>query len=184
MLIEYGADPTVSTFEGVTALNKAAERGHLEIARQLVEHGADVNAISAAGKPPVHFAVAGDHVDLAAYLQEQGARPREVAPFTDLLASADLAAGEAEAKNECSGCHHFEEGKNYYGPFLWNIVGRPRGSVTDFAYSEAFNALCGDWTIDALNEFLARPAEIVPGTSMNYRGLTEPQKRANLIAFL
>ena len=184
LLIEYGADPTLSTFEGVTALHKAAERGHLEVARQLVEHGADVNAITATGKPPIHFALAGDHVDLAAYLQKQGARPGEVAPITDLLASADLAEGEAVAKDACAGCHHFEDGKNSFGPHLWNVVGRSRASVSDFTYSKALSALGGDWTFDALNEFLARPAEIVPGTSMNYRGLTDPEKRANLIVFL
>jgi cytochrome c len=184
LLLEHGADASFATFDGVTALHKAAERGHLEVARQLVDHGADVNAITAAGKPPIHIAVAGNHADLAAYLREQGAKPGKVAPITDLLASADVAAGEADAKTACSGCHHFEAGKNSIGPFLWNVVGRPRGSVSGFKYSKAFSTLGGDWTFDALNEFLARPAEIVPGTAMNYRGMAEPQKRADLIAYL
>ena len=184
LLLEHGADPTFSTFEGVTALHKASERGRLEIAGKLVDHGADVNAITAAGKPPIHFAIIRNHTDLAAYLREQGAAPGEVTPITDLLASADLGAGKLEAKNLCSGCHRFEKGKNYYGPFLWNVVGRPRGGVSDFSYSQAFSTLAGDWTFDALNEFLARPSEIIPGTKMDFRGMAEAQKRANLIAYL
>ncbi len=70
------------------------------------------------------------------------------------------------------------------GPSLWNVVGRPKGSVSDFKYSQVFSTLDGVWTFDALNEFLARPAEIIPGTKMNFRGLVEPQKRASLIAYL
>jgi cytochrome c len=77
-----------------------------------------------------------------------------------------------------------ESGKNYYGPSLWNAVGRTRGSVSDFAYSQAFSALDGDWTFDALNEFLARPTEVIPGNKMKFRGMVDPQKRANLIVFL
>ncbi len=184
LLLERGADPNFATFEGVTPLHQAAERGHLDIARRLVDKGADVNAITGAGKPPIHFAVVGNHTALASYLREQGAAPGEVAPIADLLASASPAEGEAEAKNLCSGCHHLEEGENYLGPSLWNVVGRPKGSVSDFKYSQVFSTLDGVWTFDALNEFLARPAEIIPGTKMNFRGLVEPQKRASLIAYL
>jgi cytochrome c len=101
-----------------------------------------------------------------------------------LLASANPAEGEAEAKNLCSGCHHLEAGNNYDGPSLWNVVGRPKGSVSDFKYSQIFSTFDRVWTFDALNEFLARSTEIIPGTSMNYRGLAELQKRANLIACL
>ena len=63
-------------------------------------------------------------------------------------------------------------------------MGRPRASVSEFVYSEPFGSLEGDWTFDALNAYLARPTEVVPGTRMNFGGLTDPQKRANLIAFL
>jgi cytochrome c len=64
------------------------------------------------------------------------------------------------------------------------VVGRPKGGVGDFDYSPAFNALEGEWTFEALNEFLARPADIIPGTAMQFGGISEPQKRANLIAYL
>ena len=180
------ATPGPALCDGVTPLHKAAEGGHLEIAKKLVDHGADVNAITAVGKPPIHFAVTNDHDELVAYLREQGSAPGPIAPITDLLGTADLAEGELEAQ-VCAGCHKFEKGKNYYGPSLWNVVGHPRASAENFDYSPAFAALEGGWTYEALNEFMARPSEVIPGTRMGaygFSGVMDPQKRANLIAFL
>ena len=184
LLLAQGADPGFATFDGITALHEAAKRGHLDIARKLVEQGADVNAITAAGRPAIHFAVLGKHTALATYLREQGAAPGEVVPITDMLASADLAQGEKEAKYSCSVCHKFERGKNYIGPHLWNVVGRSKGGVDNFAYSPALSTLEGVWKYEDLNAILARPAEIIPGTKMELIGIAEPRKRANLIAYL
>ncbi len=186
LLLEHGADPTFSSFEGVTALHKAAEGGRLEIVKRLVEHGADVNAITSVGKPPIHFAVFHNHVELAIYLREQGAAPGPIAPITDMLGTADLAEGELEAQ-ACAACHKFEKDKKDFGPSLWNVVGNPRASAENFDYSPAFAALEGVWTYEALNEFLARPSEVIPGNRMalfGKSGVPDPQKRANLIAFL
>ena len=183
LLLAKEADPTIATTDGIAPLHEAARIGHLEIAQRLVDHGADVNALTDFGKPSIHFAVLHGHTDVAVYLREMGAAPGEIAPISELLVSADLAEGELEAE-VCTRCHKLEKGKNYYSPSLWNAVGRPRGSVSDFAYSQAFSTLDGDWTFDALNEFLARPTEVIPGNKMNVRGMVDPQKRANLIAFL
>jgi len=183
LLLEYGADPNLTTSDGTAPLHEAASKGHLEIARRLVEHGADVNAVTMAGKPPIHFALVGNHSTLAAYLRARGAAPGEIAPIADLLASADLAQGESAAE-VCAGCHHLDKVLIYRGPSLWNVVGRPMARVSEFDYSPAFAALEGIWTYDALNQFLARPFETVPGTKMNFLGEPDPQKRANLIAYL
>ena len=183
LLLAKEADPTIATADGITPLHEAAVIGHLEISQTLVAHGADVNALTDSGEPPIHFAVLHRHADVAAYLIEMGAAAGEIAPITELLASADLAEGESEVK-ACTGCHRLEKGKSYYGPSLWNVVGRAKGSVSDFAYSQSFSMLDGDWTFDTLNEFLARPTEVIPGNTMKFRGMGNPQKRANLIAFL
>ena len=180
LLLVEGADPTLATSDGYTPLHEAAKSGELEIAQRLVDRGANVNALNAIGWPPIHFAVRQNHAAVAAYLKKQGAVPGETSPITDLLASADLAQGELEKKKQCDGCHVVEK----YGPPLWNVVGRPRASVKDYAYSAAFQTLEGEWTFDALNEFLARPAEVVPGTKMELRGIGDPQTRANVIAHL
>ncbi len=186
LLLAKGADPDATAADGMTPLHEAARKGDLEAVQTLVDHGADVNALTAFGKPSIHLAVYGGYADVAAYLREKGATPGETAPITDLLASADVAVGEADAQ-ACTVCHSFEKGKNYSdggGPSLWNVVGRARASVSDFAYSEAFGSLEGDWTFDALNAFLARPTEVIPGMRMNFGGIADPRKRANLIAFL
>jgi cytochrome c len=184
MLLAHGADASLPTSDGITALHEAAKRGHLEIARTLVDHGANVNTITAVGKPPIHLAAIGNHTAVVTFLRDQGAAPGTVEPILDLLTSADLDQGKADAEYECSGCHKFERGKNYYGPSLWNVVGRPIGSVGDFDFSQAFTSLGGNWTYDALNGFLARPMEYVPGTKMEVSGIADRQKRANVIAYL
>ncbi len=185
LLLARGADPTFATFGGTTPLHEAAMRGELEIAHRLVDRGADVNALTAGlGKPPIHFAITNQHAALAAYLKKQGAAPGKIAPIRDLFASADLAQGESVTKKECVRCHYLEKGKNYYGPSLWNVLGRPRGSVNDFAYSRTFKTLGGVWTFGALNEFIARPFEVIPGSKMGFPGIADPQTRANVIAYL
>lgn len=184
ILLAHDADASFAPPDGVTALHEAAKRGHIEIARTLVDHGANVNAITGAGKPPIHLAAVGNHTAVITYLRDQGAAPGTVEPILDLLVSADLAEGKSVAEHACSQCHKFEKGKTYNGPSLWNVVGRPRGSVGEFDYSKAFSSLGGTWTYDALNNFVARPTEYVPGTSMQSIGIANAQQRANLIAYL
>ena len=186
LLLANGAETAAVTFEGITALHKAAERGHLEIAQKLVDHGADIQAVSEKGRPPIHFAVLGGHDELVGFLRQQGWQPEEVEPVGSLLADADIAKGEVEAQGYCGGCHHWRRDKQHVGvgPTLWDIVGREIGGIEGFTYSPSLGAQDGVWTYEALNRFIARPAVMVPGTAMGYRGLPERARRANLIAFL
>jgi cytochrome c len=70
------------------------------------------------------------------------------------------------------------------GPHLDGVVGRPVGSVEGFGYSDAMAGHGGDWTPEALFQFLDSPKEAVPGTKMSFAGLPKPEDRANVIAFL
>ena len=63
-------------------------------------------------------------------------------------------------------------------------MGRKAGSVSGFPYSEAMRKLDLTWTETALDAFLKAPTDKVPGTSMNYKGLTDAKERADLIAFI
>lgn len=183
LLLQNDADPNFSTIDGTTGLHEAAGKGALDIVELLVEQGADVNALTTAGKPPIHFAMVGNHLGVADYLREQSAASVEIAPIADLLASANLAQGESEAE-VCAGCHLLKGDAIYRAPSLWDIVGRSKASAREYDYSPAFTTLKGDWTFEALNRFLARPFEVVPGTKMEFFGEEDPQKRANLIAYL
>ena len=105
------------------------------------------------------------------------------------MSGAALAAGDADkgAKiyKKCKACHTLDEGgKNKVGPNLWNIVGRGVASIDGFNYSDAMASRGGEWSVTALNEFLANPKAIVPGTKMVFSGVKKDGARANLIAYL
>ena len=72
-------------------------------------------------------------------------------PLPELLAKADVAKGQADTK-VCQSCHSFEKGgAAKVGPPLYGVVGRPKGSVPGFAYSDGMKAKGGDWTFEDIN---------------------------------
>jgi len=102
----------------------------------------------------------------------------------DMLADADVAAGQKVFK-KCAACHSIEKGgKNKVGPNLWNIVGGSHGVVAGYKYSDAMTGLSGVWSYEALDEFLISPKAYAPGTKMSFGGLKKPKDRAALIAYL
>ncbi|MCJ1961384.1 c-type cytochrome [Novosphingobium mangrovi (ex Hu et al. 2023)] len=106
-------------------------------------------------------------------------------PFATLLASADLAKGEASFA-KCKSCHTIESGgANGIGPNLHGVVGEGVGAgAGGFAFSDALKSVGGEWTFDKLNEWLTSPKAFAPGTKMTFAGLAKPEERANLIAWL
>lgn len=102
-----------------------------------------------------------------------------------LLAAADPAAGE-KVFAKCVSCHTVEQGgANGIGPNLYAIVGAPIGKhVAGFAYSSALADHGGEWTYENLDEWLANPRGFAPGTKMSFAGLSSPEDRANVIAYM
>ncbi len=95
----------------------------------------------------------------------------------------DAAAGES-AFVQCQTCHAVEPGVNRIGPSVHGIVGREAGTVPDYNYTPA-NANSGIvWTPEKLFQYLENPQRVIPGTKMAFGGITDPQQRANLIAWL
>lgn len=113
------------------------------------------------------------------------AAPEETIDFAALMASADVAAGEKDF-GKCKACHKLD-GSDGVGPHLNGIVGREIAAAAGFGYSPAMVDHRNDsptWTHEALQEFLANPKGVVPGTKMSFAGLKDPQDRADIIAYL
>jgi len=107
----------------------------------------------------------------------------EEAPFADLIAVADVAAGE-QTFGKCKSCHKID-GANGTGPHLNGVVGRNHGSVPDFKYSDAMLAKSAEvWTEEEIFHFIKNPKEYLPGTKMGFDGLAKPEDRANVVAYL
>ena len=113
----------------------------------------------------------------AAAAADTGAK-LEYASFT-----GDAASGE-KVFAACRTCHVFDEGVNRVGPSLHKIVGRKSGSVAGFAYSDANKNSGITWTPQVLFEYLKDPKGYIPGTKMNFPGVKDDQKRADLVAYL
>ena len=105
-------------------------------------------------------------------------------PIAFYLASADAAAGEQVFK-KCTACHNADKGgANALGPNLWGMLGAPVGKGHGFAFSPALSGVGGTWNWNNLSAWLASPKKFAPGTKMTFAGLSNPQDRANVIAFL
>ena len=111
--------------------------------------------------------------------------PAPLPPVANLLAKADVAAGEGYVNKVCSACHTFTPGgKAGIGPNLYNVVGGPHAHMEGFNYSTALKSKTGPWTFDELNEWLHKPSEYAPGTRMTFAGISNNQERANVIDYL
>lgn len=127
----------------------------------------------------------GYQIDVADEGASAGPEQPQLPPdWGTVLATADLAAGEAQFK-KCGSCHKL--GSNNIGPDLTGVVGRPVASHPGFSYSEAMTghrAEAPNWTYDALDHFLSGPGKAVPGTKMSFAGLKKQEDRINIIAWL
>ena len=105
-------------------------------------------------------------------------------PIEVFLAKADPAKG-ADVFKKCAACHNAEKGgPNQLGPNLWGVLGEPVGQGRGFAFSEGLAKKGGTWNWDNLSQWLSSPKAFAPGTKMTFAGLSNPQDRANVIAFL
>jgi len=112
-----------------------------------------------------------------------GAAPA-AADLQTLLAAADPEKGKVLFL-QCRACHSLEAGgANKVGPNLHGFLGRKAGLAPGFSYSEAVTQSGIVWSAEALDHWLERPSEFLPGNRMVFVGIRKPEDRANLIAYL
>lgn len=100
---------------------------------------------------------------------------------------ADYTGNAAAGKTvfiQCQACHSIKEGENRVGPSLYGKIGATAGQVPGFKYSDANKNSGIVWTEEKLFEYLKNPRAVIPGTTMAFAGIPDPQKRADVIAFL
>lgn len=115
---------------------------------------------------------------------DAGGSAAAVEPIASRLAKADVAKGQASYA-KCAACHTITQGgASGVGPNLWAALGKAHGHVPGFAYSEALKSVPGNWTFEGMDAWLASPRKYAPGTKMTFAGLSDPQERANVIAYM
>lgn len=137
------------------------------------------------------FKLAGTMV-LALALAGCGGAKQEEAPAagTDTSTNAAPAAavaaagGKPAAYAQCAACHSVEPGKHGIGPSLHGVYGTKAGDIPGFAFSEKLKASGLTWDDATLDKWLAGPMKMVPGTKMSYAGMSDPAKRAEIIAYM
>ncbi len=118
------------------------------------------------------------------------AAPAPAADNTDTISGVKYASYTGDATKgatdfvTCKTCHAIEAGVNKIGPSLHGVVGRKAGIIPGFTYSTANKNSGITWTPEKLFQYLEKPQRVVPGTKMTFAGWTDPQKRADVIAYL
>lgn len=111
--------------------------------------------------------------------------------YTAIMTTATLGTAAQDTERgqklfrRCATCHTATEGgPNKVGPNLFGVVGRNIATRDGFRYSPALLGLEGNWTEEALNQYLLSPRTYARGTKMAFAGLRKSQDRADVIAWL
>ena len=107
-----------------------------------------------------------------------------VVPIAVLLAKADPARGATEAPKLCGACHSFNAGGgNLVGPNLYGVIGEPIAQKAGYEFSATLKGKKGNWTFDAMNDWLTDPKSYAPGTKMAFAGIPSDRERADVIDY-
>lgn len=108
-----------------------------------------------------------------------------IAAVSQSAAAAGDARRGAQLFQQCIACHSVQPGEHMTGPSLAQAAGRKAGTASGFQrYSDALRRSAVIWDDAALDKWLANPQKFIPGNSMTFPGVREPQARQDLIAYL
>ncbi len=87
--------------------------------------------------------------------------------------------------NHCRTCHSAEPGDNRLGPTVHGVMGRKAGSVEGYAYSPGFKTTDLVWDETNMDQFIANPNSVFPGSNMaTFAGLADEAQRKAIIEHL
>ena len=94
--------------------------------------------------------------------------------------------GERQFARKCSICHSLtRDSARRAGPTLYNVFGRPAGTLQGYAYSPALKNAAIVWSPETLDKlFDLGPDHYTPGSKMPMQRIAKPEDRADLIAYL
>jgi cytochrome c len=99
-------------------------------------------------------------------------------------AAGDAGRG-ARFFHPCAHCHSTEPGEHLVGPSLARAFNGKAGSAEGFTrYSDALRTSGKVWDGQTLDQYLAAPAQFIPGNTMAFPGVRNAQARQDLIAYL
>lgn len=114
----------------------------------------------------------------------EGEGGEEEMPLAQAFTLVTAEDGE-EVFRRCMSCHTVNQGgADGLGPNLYGVVGGPHAHRPGFAYSAGLAAMPGNWTFEALDDWLTRPSAYVEGTKMNFAGLSSIEDRAAVILYM
>ena len=100
------------------------------------------------------------------------------------FAAADLERGRILSLS-CQACHTLGAGEDHnLGPNLYGMFGRQAAQLKGFGYSDALRSSGLVWTPQALEAWLAEPADFVPGNNMVFAGFSSETDRRDVLAYL
>ncbi len=86
---------------------------------------------------------------------------------------------------QCAACHNLKKGEpNKVGPNLYGVFGRKAGTYKGFIYSNALKTSNIIWDENHIRNWLEKPAEYVPGTTMAFIGIPQKEQQDALIKYL
>ena len=97
-------------------------------------------------------------------------------------AAADPEKGKT-AFQKCAACHSVDDTKSD-GPRLKGVFGRKAASLDDYRYSAAMTRSEIVWDAKTLDAYIADPQGYIRGNRMTFSGISDPEERADLIAYL
>lgn len=105
--------------------------------------------------------------------------------FEALMKVASAEVGKSKFR-QCAACHHIKAGAaDIGGPNLYGIVGQPLATNSSrFGYTAALRDHGGVWDEKTLDRWLENPRKMIPATTMNFAGISDPLSRADIIAYM